>query len=282
MSWYGIPFRRIGVARNGIGNLTATRVIPGLLFLSFCGGCVAPPSTIPQRALPAPSPVAVHQRTTELPDATTFANLLGGIPDPAPSAPTDGTVLHVQGNLAVYNAVGGRAFATLPPTQLGSPTWVPIIARRGEWAQILLPSRPNQSTGWVRTTDPAVGELARSAYTVDVDVDARRLVLRENGREIGVWAVGVGKPVSPTPRGRTFIMASIKETVTHFSPIILPLGTHSETFNTYGGGPGTVALHGWPNSTVFGRASSDGCVRVPADALRLLMSLPLGTIVVLH
>ena len=62
----------------------------------------------------------------------------------------------------------------------------------------------------------------------------------------------------------------------------LPLGTHSETFNSYGGGPGTVALHGWPDPAVFGRADSDGCVRVPTDALHLLSTLPLGTLVVLR
>ena len=74
-------------------------------------------------------------------------------------------------------------------------------------------------------------------------------------------------------------MASIEETVTRFSPIILPLGAHSETFNSYGGGPGTVALHGWPNASVFGKDASDGCVRVPDEALRMLSSLPLGTVV---
>ena len=45
---------------------------------------------------------------------------------------------------------------------------------------------------------------------------------------------------------------------------------------------GTVALHGWPDSQVFGQASSDGCVRVPDDALQLLRNLPLGTTVMLR
>ncbi|MEV5537486.1 L,D-transpeptidase [Saccharopolyspora shandongensis] len=209
--------------------------------------------------------------------STTFADFPKAPLDPAPNAETEGVVLRVKQDVAVHVAPGGPVFAKLPATQLENPTWVPVIAERGPWLQVLLPSRPNGSTGWVRTGGEV--ERARSPYVVDVDIDARRLVVRKDGAPIGEWTVGVGAPNTQTPRGRTFIMAAIEETVTHFSPIILPLGTHSETFSTYGGGPGTVALHGWPDPSVFGQAGSDGCVRVPDDALRLLMTLPLGAIV---
>lgn len=209
--------------------------------------------------------------------ATTFANFPKAPQDPAPNAETEGVVLHIKRDVAVYEAPDGAVFAKLPATQLENPTWVPVIAERGPWAQVLLPSRPNGATGWVRTDGQV--ERARTPYVVDVDVGARRLAVRKDGSAIGEWVVGVGAPDSPTPRGRTFIMAAIEETVTKFSPIILPLGAHSDTFSTYGGGPGTVALHGWPDPAVFGQASSDGCVRVPDDALRLLTTLPLGTLV---
>ena len=62
-----------------------------------------------------------------------------------------------------------------------------------------------------------------------------------------------------------------------YSPLILPLGAHSDTLTTYGGGPGTVGLHGWPDPAVFGHAVSHGCVRVPAAALRALSRIPLGS-----
>ncbi|RKT84174.1 L,D-transpeptidase catalytic domain [Saccharopolyspora antimicrobica] len=209
--------------------------------------------------------------------ASTFTEFPTAPKDPAPEGETDGVVLRVKKDIAVHHAPGGPVFAKLPATQLENPTWVPIIAERGAWAQVLLPSRPNGSTGWIRTDGPV--ERARTPYAVDVDIDARRMVVRKDGAPIGEWVVGVGAPASPTPRGRTYVMAAIEETVTKFSPIILPLGTHSNTFSTYGGGPGTVALHGWPEPSVFGQASSDGCVRVPDDALQLLTTLPLGTLV---
>jgi lipoprotein-anchoring transpeptidase ErfK/SrfK len=63
--------------------------------------------------------------------------------------------------------------------------------------------------------------------------------------------------------------------------VILPLGTHSDTLDTYGGGPGTVALHTWPDASVFGTAASHGCIRVPPDALDQLTQVPLGTLVLI-
>jgi lipoprotein-anchoring transpeptidase ErfK/SrfK len=74
-------------------------------------------------------------------------------------------------------------------------------------------------------------------------------------------------------------MGSITDPGQSFSPVILPLGSHSDTLDTYGGGPGTVAIHGWPDPSVFGAAASHGCIRVPADALERMTQVPLGTLV---
>jgi lipoprotein-anchoring transpeptidase ErfK/SrfK len=57
---------------------------------------------------------------------------------------------------------------------------------------------------------------------------------------------------------------------------------HSARLSSFGGGPGTVGLHGWPDPAVFGQAISHGCVRVPAAALRVLSRIPLGTLVVIE
>jgi lipoprotein-anchoring transpeptidase ErfK/SrfK len=63
--------------------------------------------------------------------------------------------------------------------------------------------------------------------------------------------------------------------------VILPLGAHSPTLDSFGGGPGTVAIHTWPTPDVFGAATSDGCVRVPKDALDQITDVPLGTLVMI-
>lgn len=268
--------------RHGLLTLI---LLSGLLI----AGCGSSPAHTPAQAadvaqpqeIPAPAALSAAALAA-LPESTTFTTIPHAIADPAPGNLSDGTVLRIAGLTPVYDRPDGTAFAALPPTQFKSPTWVPVVEHRPGWSRVLLPSRPDASTGWVYTGQSTHPQEARAAVTVDVDVDKRHLLLLNGNQQVGSWSVGVGKPTAPTPRGRTFIMASIKETVTKFSPIILPLGTHSNTFDTYGGGPGTVALHGWPDKSKIGTASSDGCIRVPDDLLAVLATLPLGTLVVVH
>ncbi|APU17273.1 Ykud domain-containing protein [Actinoalloteichus sp. GBA129-24] len=213
-----------------------------------------------------------------LPEATTF-----GVVDSAPSdaAPADSggdLVIHPEDELPVYDSQDGEVIARLPATQLGSPTWLPVIEQEDDWYHVLLPSRPSNSTGWVTSADGTVTE-ATNAFRVIVDVDEFSLAVVESGTEIGRWTVGVGSSEAPTPLGRTFLLASIEETVSEFSRYTLPLGTHSEVLDTYADGPATVAIHGWPDETPFGTETSDGCIRVPDVAMDLLLTLPLGTVV---
>jgi lipoprotein-anchoring transpeptidase ErfK/SrfK len=91
----------------------------------------------------------------------------------------------------------------------------------------------------------------------------------------------VGARKTPTPPGRTFLLGSIVDPKRSASPVVLPLGAHSPTLDTFGGGPGTVAIHGWPRPDVFGAAVSAGCVRVPQTALDRLERVPLGTLVLI-
>ncbi len=217
-------------------------------------------------------------QTASLPEATTYEEIPNAPIDPEPNAPTEGEVLHPTRELTVHDAVDGEPIARLPVKQISSPTWVPVIARDGDWAQILLPTRPNGATGWINTSGDAV-ESAENDYLVNVELDSFNLEILKDGEQIGEWTVGIGEPESPTPTGRAYIIASIEETVNDYSPIVLPLSYHSDSHETYGGGPGTVGIHTWPDDSFVGKANSDGCIRVTKDALEALTQLPLGTIV---
>lgn len=214
----------------------------------------------------------------DAPDATTFAMLHGAPADPAPAADTTGLVVHPDAARPVLDRPGGRPVAVLPSTELGGPTWVPAVEQDGDWLRVLLPSRPNGATGWITTRGGGL-RTAHTPYVIRVDVDRRGLSLLKDGRPVGHWKVAVGEPGTPTPPGRTFVMAAIAPAKKTPSPVVLPLGTHSATLDTFGGGPGTVALHGWPDASVFGRPVTHGCVRVPPDALRELSGVPIGTLV---
>ena len=226
---------------------------------------------------------AVHNAaalSTQLPAATTYGTTRGAPQDPSPFKPETGTVLHPTTSRVIYSRPGGPAVAVLPVTELGSPTWVPVVQSQRSWDRILLPTRPDRSTGWIYLGGGGL-QTAYTPYQVDINLSDYRLTILDAGRSLGTWTVAEGAPGTRTPTGRTFVLASLVPLQPTYSPLILPLGTHSNTLNSFGGGPGTVGLHGWPDSAVFGHAVSHGCVRVPSAALRALSRVPLGSSVMI-
>jgi lipoprotein-anchoring transpeptidase ErfK/SrfK len=256
-----------------------------------CGMAEPPPAALPSpvQAVPVHAPVparAVHvpvkpvrvpaAQLARLPAATTYGTTPAAPTDPAPFASETGIVLHPEATRVVYTRPGGPPAAALPATELGGPTWVPVVQAQPGWDRVLLPARPNRSTGWIYLGGGRL-RTAYSPYQVQINLAARRLTILNAGHSLGSWTVADGTAGTPTPTGRTFLLASLVPSQPTYSPLILPLGTHSDTLSTYGGGPGTVGLHGWPDATVFGHAASHGCVRVPPAALRALSRIPLGS-----
>jgi len=214
---------------------------------------------------------------TTLTSSTTQTTISTAPLDSKPFAGTDGLVVHPRAETAVYTAPDADAFAKVGPTQFG-PTWLPVVEQTDGWVRVLLPSKPNRSTGWIPDQDL---DRANSPYLIRVHTGSRTIELFRQGRRLGVWKAGVGARKTPTPSGRTFLLGSIIDTKRSASPVVLPLGAHSPTLDTFGGGPGTVAIHGWPRPDVFGAAVSAGCVRVPKKALAELQKVPLGTLVLI-
>ncbi|TYL51825.1 L,D-transpeptidase [Nocardioides sp. BGMRC 2183] len=229
-----------------------------------------------------PEPVADTVTVTpvnlkKLTPSTTATRVKAAPRDRAADEVPSGVVVHPRAVVPVFDAPDGTAIAKVGPQQFGD-TWLPVIAERGAWVRVLLPSRPNGSTGWLRS-----GKLdeAKSRFLIRVHVGSRTLELFEDGVPTGSWTVAVGASGTPTPTGRTFVLGQLVDQQQSFSPYILPLGSHSQTLDTYGGGPGTVAIHGWTDPSVFGQAISHGCIRVPDDALEALRTVPFGTAVLI-
>lgn len=248
---------------------------------ALAGGCGTPVS--PRAAPPSTSAPAVPAHLSaaqvgRLPRATTFGRLQGEPRELDPAAAGPGVVLHPTATRVVYARPGGPPVAALPSTELGSPTWVPVVRSQPGWDLVLLPTRPNGSAGWVYLGNGGL-QAASDAYRIEVSLADYRLSVTDGGRTVGTWAVAVGAADTPTPTGRTFLLASAAPVHPTFSPLILPMGLHSDALGTFGGGPGTVAFHGWPDPGVFGHPVSHGCVRVPAAALRVLSRVPIGSLV---
>jgi lipoprotein-anchoring transpeptidase ErfK/SrfK len=276
----GRPHRVVPVAAAVLAVLIA-----GCAVGSSAGAPTASPSGKPgDGAQPVIGPIPVSAAEfARLPRATTFARIVSAPRDADPFAAASGLVVHPRRALVLYAGPGQRPVAVLPTSELGDATWVPVVRVVPGWDQVLLPSRPNRATGWIFTGGAAAFRLrsAHSPYLIRIKVGARTLSVERGRRQLGTWTVAVGAPGTPTPTGRTFLLALIAPTQPSYSPLILPLGVHSTTLSSFGGGPGIVGLHGWPDPAVFGQAISHGCVRVPAAALRVLSRVPLGTLVVI-
>lgn len=252
------------------GVIALVLVVASIAWISSIGtdntAATQPAVPPPPRAMPF---------SPDLPESSTYTVLDAAPQDPGPPDPTSGAVVHPRQEIGVYPAPGAPAFARVGPAEIG-PTWLPVIAERPGWVQVLLPSKPNGSTGWL-STDAL--DRAITPYLIRVHLRSMSMELFSERRLLGQWTVGTGKTAHPTPPGRTFLLGSFSDRHQKYSPVILPLGTHSPTLDSFGGGPGTVAIHTWPTDDVFGTRSSDGCIRVPHDALDQLTEVPLGTLV---
>jgi lipoprotein-anchoring transpeptidase ErfK/SrfK len=286
--------RQIGpvprVIAGSAGVVVVAGVVIGAIVTSNSGGSNSgsgnsggAPASPAAAAAQIVAPVRVSAgEFAKLPRATTFTKIAAAPGDPAPFSVTDGLVTRPLAPQVLYAGPGGPPIGVLPSTELGGPTWVPVVQTMPGWERVLLPSRPNRGTGWIYTAGPtAQFDSARSSYLVRVYVAERKIRIFDDGKSLGTWTVAVGERKTPTPTGRTFILALLAPPHPTYSPLILPLGFHSTDLTTFGGGPGTVGIHGWPNPSVFGQAVSHGCVRVPSAALSILSKAPLGSLVLI-
>ncbi|MDQ1365635.1 MAG: hypothetical protein QOF20_2009 [Acidimicrobiaceae bacterium] len=230
-----------------------------VLLLSACGG-----KGHTKVAAPPPTTTTVEPTTT-----TT-------------TAPPQGTFLVASPKstpLQYSSTPGGPPTGTLPTVTWGGPTVRPVVSQTDTWVQIAMDKRPNLSTAWVPRSEV---DLALSAYRIEISISKRSLTLYQNGTVIHSAPVGVGKPIWPTPLGRTFVdavVATPKFQTYIYGPTVLILGSHSDVFTEFDGGDGTVAIHGYPSDpgSTKGVASSHGCVRASPDTINAIDIVPLGT-----
>jgi lipoprotein-anchoring transpeptidase ErfK/SrfK len=166
-------------------------------------------------------------------------------------------------------------------TEFGSPLALMVVDDRVPgWLEVLLPTRPNQSTGWIRADGV---EVRRTTIAVRVDLAARRLVVSDAGNIVLETPVAVGAPGTPTPTGTFFVVDELAtgSTSSSYGPFAFGLSAHSEVLTEFAGGDGQVGIHGTNDPSSIGNPVSNGCVRVPNEvAVRLNELLGLGTPVV--
>jgi lipoprotein-anchoring transpeptidase ErfK/SrfK len=110
---------------------------------------------------------------------------------------------------------------------------------------------------------------------VVVDVSLRRVRVLHGGRVVRSFPAVVGAPATPTPHGYFAVAEIVRQRDPHgfLGPWALHLTAHSRVLDDYGGGPGTVAIHGRDGASLLdplGSARSHGCIRIGNRAVRYL------------
>lgn len=230
----------------------------------------------------AVSPIAVVQAAPAPPPPPEPAGPPAATP-PLTGPFTVATV--VGGSIGVYSAPGAAAPArTLPsPGIVGAPQ-VFLVTHQVDpnWLEVELPTRPNGSTGFIRTSDVT---LTTHDVQVKVELGLHRLTAWSGDHIIEQDPVIVGAPSMPTPAGSYYLQGFVATGNPRgaYGPYIFALSSHSNVFQYFAGGDGLIGLHGTNEPNRLGQSVSHGCVRVDNAAItRLVSLLPPGTPIVIE
>jgi lipoprotein-anchoring transpeptidase ErfK/SrfK len=153
----------------------------------------------------------------------------------------------------------------------GEQTTLPVIARSigaggVRWLQVMLPGRPDGSTGWIsqQRTRPLV-----TPWRIVVDLAARRVRVYNDGRQTRTFQAVVGKPSTPTPTGEFFVEEVVQmQSGEAGGPFALALSARSNVLQEFEGGPGQIGIHGRDNlGGTLGTAASHGCIRLATASI---------------
>ena len=253
---------------------------------------VAPTSTTPPAAVAptaAPKPTGAPPSTTPPPPTTARTNVVapaGGVTAlAAPSTPAWQpqlvAVLIPKTTVIYADPSTARAVeAIYSTTEFGNTLVLPVTQRGGDWLEVLLPTRPNSSEGWIQARD---ARLDTRADAIVVDRAARSLVWTRNGTTMLEATVGIGAPGSPTPAGTFFVTDILAASPgSAYGAWVIALNGHSDAFTEFEGGDARIAIHGTNDPSSLGNAKSNGCVRTDDDTLAALRTVPVGTPVVIR
>jgi lipoprotein-anchoring transpeptidase ErfK/SrfK len=145
------------------------------------------------------------------------------------------------------------------------------------WAKVVLPVRPNGTTGWVHVRDV---ELKLNSYRIVVDLSDHLLTAFNGKQKLLETRAGIGKGNTPTPGGGYYITQLWEPPNPNgpYGPFAYSLSGFSEVLTSFQGGDAIIGIHGTNRPDLLGQDVSAGCIRISNDAITTLANqLPLGT-----
>ncbi|RSM64549.1 murein L,D-transpeptidase [Actinoplanes sp. ATCC 53533] len=236
------------------------------------------------------SAVALLATSVALTGCTSRSSATGPAPTsaaPASAAPTGASereagaypVALVRRQVSVHEAPDpdSDSVELSTTTSLGTRRVLRVLgaAANGQWLEVRVPSRPNNTEGWVRAADVTIRAVR---HHIAIDLSERTLVLSEDGSPVLTTSVAVGTRDNPTPTGEFFITDKVATKAGGaYGPYAFGLSAWSETLSEFGGGDGQIGLHGTDQPELIGRAVSHGCIRLPNKVVSQLAALlPIG------
>ena len=264
------------MARDARGTGRA-RGRAALLLLGACllvAGCSREQPEQPRDRVQAPPQEAAT--TTQAPQEPAAARRFPKAKDRAPiSIVATATVPKV----GIYP----RAEAAKATRQLGNPqpSGAPLVflvqeQRPDGWLKVLLPVRPNGSTGWIRADQVT---LSQHNYLITIRLKSHRITVTKGDEVIVDEPVGVGAKQTPTPGGLYYTKELLKapDPDGPYGPYAFGLSGFSEVLKTFAGGPGDLGIHGTNRPDLLGKDVSHGCIRMSNEGItKLAKTLPLG------
>jgi lipoprotein-anchoring transpeptidase ErfK/SrfK len=157
------------------------------------------------------------------------------------------------------------------PLVLGVKSQVP------GWLEVQIPVRPNETTGWVRTTEVKTRTVPNHIL---VELGKHKLTVFKGNEVLYETAVGVGKANTPSPTGSFYVDVAMpfKNSGGAYGAFMLSVAGFSNVIKSFAGGRGQIAIHGTNARWSVGVDSSHGCLRLTNESVLKVASLaPTGT-----
>ena len=168
----------------------------------------------------------------------------------------------------------GWTFQNPGPYEPAQPFTMVVEERRGDWAKVQVPVRPNGTVGWVDVAD--VGTVHDDVPDRDQPHRAHAAGLR---RHRAHRRDGRGRlTVHAHPDGQLLRDRHRPQTSPTYGPVALATDAYSEVIDEFDSGVPVVALHGTNTPEYVGQARSNGCIRVPNEIIQQFAdTMPQGT-----
>lgn len=182
--------------------------------------------------------------------------------------------LPIQGR---YTSDEGWRFTNPGPYEPQQPFTMLVTERRGEWAKVLLPVRPNHTEGYVRLSDV---DISTTTKRIEINLTTNTLTAFDGDTLLTESSIVAGSPFTQTPTGRFYVTDIVPQPnpAGAYGPFALATNGYSEVMDEFDTGVPVVALHGTNAPDKLGTDVSNGCIRLPNDVITLLAEqIPLGT-----